>query len=66
MVESLVPYFTGGTILFFFWAYGVVSFVLDLQNKIIPAISSYWENRQREKEKQEEEKQRKEREKQLY
>lgn len=30
-------YLVGGTVLFFFWAYGIVSFVLDVKNKFIPA-----------------------------
>lgn len=31
-------YLVGGTVLFFFWAYGIVSFVLDVKNKFVPAV----------------------------
>jgi hypothetical protein len=30
-------YLIGGTVLFFFWAYGIVSFVLDVKNTFLPA-----------------------------
>jgi hypothetical protein len=66
MAETLVPYFVAGTILFFFWAYGLVSFVLDLQNKVVPGLLNYYRTRQRERESREQERQREEREKQLY
>ncbi|MFC6733267.1 MULTISPECIES: hypothetical protein [unclassified Haladaptatus] len=31
-------YLAGGTLLFFFWAYGIVSFARDLKNRFIPAL----------------------------
>lgn len=40
MVDPLL-YFAAGTLLFFFWAYGIVSFVLDLKNKLLPAARQY-------------------------
>ena len=59
-------YWTGMLVLFFFWSYGIVSFVLDLKNKIIPGLIQYRRGRRREKAKQEQEEEREEREKQLY
>ncbi|GGN88877.1 MULTISPECIES: hypothetical protein [Haloarcula] len=53
-------------VLFFFWAYGIGSFVLDLKNKILPGIIEYRRGRRAEKAKQEREEEREEREKQLY
>ncbi|WP_276271817.1 hypothetical protein [Haloarcula litorea] len=53
-------------VLFFFWAYGFVSFALDLKNKIIPGIVQYRRGRLAEKAEQEREEEREEREKQLY
>jgi len=46
-------YWTGMLVLFFFWSYGIVSFVLDLKNKIIPGLIQYRRGRRREKAKQE-------------
>lgn len=67
-MADLVPlvYVGGVTVLFFFWAYGIVSFVLDLKNKIVPGIRQYRRGRKRTKEKREEEEDREERERQLY
>lgn len=59
-------YFGGGTVLFFFWVYGIASFVLDLKNKIIPGIRKYRRGRRRLKEEREEEEEREEHERQLY
>jgi hypothetical protein len=59
-------YWTGMLVLFFFWSYGIVSFVLDLKNKIVPGLIQYRRGRRREKAKQEQEEEREEREKQLY
>ena len=59
-------YWTGMLVLFFFWSYGIVSFVLDLKNKIIPGLIQYRRGRRREKAKQEQDEEREEREKQLY
>ena len=59
-------YWGGMLVLFFFWAYGIVSFGLDLKNKIIPGIIQYRRGRRREKLEEEREQEREEREKQLY
>lgn len=59
-------YWAGMVVLFFFWAYGFVSFGLDLKNKIIPGLIQYRRGRRREKEKREREEEREEREQQLY
>jgi hypothetical protein len=59
-------YFGGGTVLFFFWVYGIVSFGLDLKNKIIPGIRQYRRGRRRLKRQAEEDKESEERERQLY
>ncbi|AUG47381.1 hypothetical protein BVU17_07545 [Haloarcula taiwanensis] len=59
-------YWSGMLVLFFFWAYGIVSFVLDLKNKIVPGIIQYRRGRRREKAKQKQEEEREEREQQLY
>ncbi|MFB6152552.1 MAG: hypothetical protein ABEJ40_12175 [Haloarculaceae archaeon] len=66
MAASLVPYFVAGTILFFFWAYGVVSLVLDIKNKFIPLAIQWRRNRKRRTEEAEAERERAEKEKQLY
>ena len=54
------------TVLFFFWAYGIVSFLLDLKNKYIPGARQYLRGRRRLKEEKQEEEEREERERQLY
>lgn len=59
-------YLTGGTVLFFFWAYGLVSFVRDLKNRFVPAVRQYLDKRAREREEAEREREREERERQLY
>ncbi|MFC6824672.1 hypothetical protein [Halopelagius fulvigenes] len=67
MVNELGWLYLGGmTVLFFFWAYGIVSFVLDLKNTIVPKTRQYIRGRRRLKEEEEREKEREEREKQLY
>lgn len=59
-------YVGGMSLLFVFWAYGIVSFVRDVRHKFIPQIRQYLRGRQREKEKAKREAERKERERQLY
>lgn len=59
-------YWTGMVALFFFWAYGIVSFLLDCKNKFIPGLVQYRRGRRKLKEKQAEESEREEREQQLY
>lgn len=58
-------YVVGVTVLFFFWVYGIASFVLDLKNKFIPAAVRYWRGRKEQKEEAEDEQERAERERQL-
>jgi cytochrome c-type biogenesis protein CcmH/NrfG len=36
--HGLLAYFAFGTILFFFWVYGIVSFVSDLRRQVIPWV----------------------------
>ncbi|WP_132059947.1 hypothetical protein [Halorussus amylolyticus] len=59
-------YLVGGTVLFFFWAYGIVSFVLDVKNKYIPAIRAMIAARRERKKEAERESEREETERQLY
>jgi hypothetical protein len=59
-------YLVGGTVLFFFWAYGIVSFAFDCKNKLLPAIRTFVANRRRAKEESERESEREEAERQLY
>ena len=67
-MSSLVPlvYYGGFLVLFFFWIYGIVSFALDLKNKVIPGIKQYRRGRARQKGEQERESERDEKEQQLY
>ncbi len=65
--ETLALVYWGGmVVLFFFWAYGIVSFLLDLKNKILPGIVRYRRGRRKLKEEQAEEEEREEKERQLY
>ncbi|EFW93181.1 hypothetical protein ZOD2009_04937 [Haladaptatus paucihalophilus DX253] len=67
MVTELGWYYLGaGTLLFFFWAYGVVSFGLDLKNKIIPGIRGMIAEREAQKAEEERERERDEKKQQLY
>ncbi|ADQ66736.1 hypothetical protein C499_03228 [Halogeometricum borinquense DSM 11551] len=67
MVTELGWMYLGGMlVLFFFWVYGIVSFVLDLKNTIIPKTRQYIRGRRRLKEQKEKEEEREERERQLY
>jgi hypothetical protein len=67
MVNELGWLYLGGmTVLFFFWAYGIVSFVLDLKNTIVPKTRQYLRGRRRLKEEKKREEEREERERQLY
>ncbi|KAA9396604.1 hypothetical protein Har1130_18350 [Haloarcula sp. CBA1130] len=59
-------YWSGMLFLFFFWAYGIASFVFDLKNKIIPGLVEYRRGRRAEKSEQQREDEREEREQQLY
>jgi hypothetical protein len=59
-------YLTAGTLLFFFWAYGIIRFVMDLRNIYIPKTRQYIRGRRRLKQRREEEDERDEQEQQLY
>ncbi|UPV73056.1 hypothetical protein M0R89_10890 [Halorussus limi] len=66
MSEAALVYFGAGTLLFFFWAYGIVSFALDCKNKFLPAaarLAANWRARRRDESREEE---REQREQQLY
>ncbi|WP_266077879.1 hypothetical protein [Haladaptatus caseinilyticus] len=65
-VEFGLLYFGAGTLLFFFWAYGIVSFALDLKNKIVPGIRTLLENRRAQKADEEYEREQEEKKQQLY
>jgi len=68
MESTLVAtiYWGGMLVLFFFWAYGIASFALDMKNKIIPGIVRCRRGRRAEAAKREREEERDEREQQLY
>ncbi|QCC48587.1 hypothetical protein [Halobellus limi] len=67
MVEaSLLAYVGAVTFLFFFWAYGLVSFALDLKNKLIPGVRQYLRGRREQKAAERERREREERERELY
>ena len=57
--------FVAGSLLFVFWAYGLVSFVLDVKNKFIPAVRRYRANRAEAEEEAKRREEREERERQL-
>jgi hypothetical protein len=61
------PYgiYLAGTLLLFFWVYGLVSLVLDVKHKFIPLARQYVRGRRKLKEEQKREEEREEREKQL-
>jgi hypothetical protein len=66
MVEAAVLYLGGLTVLFFFWAYGIVSFALDVKNKYVPGARQYLRGRRQQREEKERREEREERERQLY
>ena len=67
MVTELGWLYIGGmTLLFFFWAYGIVSFALDVKNKFVPLGRQYLRGRNRQREEKEAEEEREEKERQLY
>lgn len=66
MAEITAFQFFAGTVLFFFWMYGIVSFAVDLKNKILPGWRQYRRGRKSAKEQNSAESEREEKEKQLY
>ncbi|WP_226006889.1 hypothetical protein [Natrinema salinisoli] len=61
-----VVYYGGLLVLYFFWIYGLVSFGLDLKNKVIPGIKQYRRGRKRREEKRAQDDERTTKEEQLY
>lgn len=59
-------YVSAMTLLFFFWVYGIASFVLDVKNKFIPLGRQYLRGRREQQREREREEEREERERQLY
>ncbi|GAA0464792.1 hypothetical protein MUK72_19185 (plasmid) [Halococcus dombrowskii] len=59
-------YWGGLVVLFFFWAYGIVSFLLDIKNKIVPGIVQYRRGRRQLEPEQAEKSEREEQERELY
>jgi hypothetical protein len=61
------PYgvYLAGTLLVFFWVYGLVSLVVDVRTKYIPLTKQYLRGRRKLKEEKKREEEREEREKQL-
>jgi len=59
-------YLFAGTVLFFFWAYGIASFVRDTRRTYVPAIRRYLALRRENQEAAEEREAREEAERQLY
>lgn len=67
MVDPGSPaYLVVVSLLFVPWAYGVVSMVRDLKNRVVPALVRYGRHRREQKEERRKEKEREERERQLY
>ncbi|WP_459193093.1 hypothetical protein [Halosimplex sp. J119] len=59
-------YFGMGTLLFFFWVYGIYAFVRDCRQTYIPGFKGWLARRREQQAEQEREQEREEREKQLY
>ena len=59
-------YFGGGTLLFFFWVYGIAAFVRDCRHKYLPAARELWASRREQQTEREREREREEKERQLY
>ncbi|WP_332899659.1 hypothetical protein [Haladaptatus sp. CMSO5] len=59
-------YLAGGTLLFFFWAYGFVSFASDVKNRFLPALRQLRARRKQQRDAEEEAAQREDRKQQLY
>ncbi|RJT05278.1 MULTISPECIES: hypothetical protein [Halococcus] len=66
VTEIGLVYVVGMSLLFVFWAYGLVSFVLDVKHKFVPLAKQYLRGRRNEKEEAAREAEREEREQQLY
>lgn len=49
VTTAALVYIGAVTVLFFFWIYGIVSFILDIKNKIIPGTKQYLRGRRQQK-----------------
>ncbi|SEP79492.1 hypothetical protein [Natrinema salaciae] len=67
-MSDLVPvvYYGGLLALYFFWIYGIVSFGLDLKNKIVPGLKQYRRGRTQRDERRTQDDERATNEEQLY
>ncbi len=66
-MDTVTLVYVGGMlVLFFFWIYGIASFVLDLKNTVVPGLLRYREGRAKQKADAKAEREREEEEKQLY
>jgi hypothetical protein len=65
MVDALT-FFAAGTLLFFFWAYGIYAFGRDLKNKWIPLVRRYRQGRRNQREEERKRQEREEKEQQLF
>jgi hypothetical protein len=59
-------YLAAGMLLFFFWAYGIIRFIMDVRSIYIPKLRQYLRGRRKLKADREEEEERREKEEQLY
>lgn len=66
MAVGALVYFGGGTLLFFFWVYGIAAFARDVRRRYLPAIRRFRAARRESKAAAEREAEREERERQLY
>ncbi|MFC7081090.1 hypothetical protein [Halorussus caseinilyticus] len=66
MVSGTLVYVGAFSLLFVFWAYGIVSFALDCKNKFLPALARLVANWRASRRERTEESEREQRERQLY
>ena len=66
MVSGALLYFGMGTLLFFFWVYGIYAFARDCRRTYIPGLKRVVAHRRDREEAQEREQEREEQERQLY
>lgn len=66
MNAAALVYFGGGTLLFFFWVYGIASFIRDVRYKGVPAVRQYVRGRRRQRDEARKAHEREESERQLY
>jgi len=49
ITTAALVYIGAVTILFFFWVYGIISFIFDIKYKIIPGAKQYLRGRRQQK-----------------